>query len=505
MIKVLSIAIVGIEGRLVEVEVDIKPGLSSFNIVGLAGKAIQESRNRVAAAIRNSGFDMPTQRITVNLAPAGLIKNETYYDLPIAVCILLSSGQIKADVTQSVFWGELSLDGLTRESNGALVVADSSKHLNIKDLFIPKINAIEAGIIAGINIRPVEKLSDVFQHFHDNEILKFKYNSKKNSILQNQNNDFKYLKGQATAKRILEIAAAGGHNVLFSGTPGAGKTFIARAANTILPSMSMEERIEVTKIHSIAGLLNPNHLITERPFRNPHHTISHIALVGGGTIPRPGEITLAHRGILFLDEFNEFGPRTLEVLRQPLEDRIVNITRVSGVMTFPANFMLIAAMNPCKCGYYGDDLKECICRPYDLEKYQKKISGPILDRFDLQLLVPRVTKEEMLDHQEKESSAVIRGRVEQARAFQKQRMIELGIDGPNCNSELNNRDLKNTLNLNRSGLKIINDAIDILKISARSYFRLLKVSRTIADLAGSEEVQACHIEEAISYRISERG
>ncbi|MEI7579566.1 MAG: YifB family Mg chelatase-like AAA ATPase [bacterium] len=501
--KIYSIALVGIDGQLVEVEVDIKLGLQAFNIVGLAGKAVQEAKDRVAAAIRNSGFQMPTQRITVNLAPANLIKNETSYDLPIAVGILLCSGQLQGDLDSSVFWGELSLDGDTRGCNGALIIADSSKKFNFKHIFLPKFNALEAGITAGIEVHPVKNLSEIVDYFQKKIDLKYVASlDKADEIRYEENYDFKLIKGQLIAKRILEIAASGGHNVLFSGPPGSGKTLLARSVLNILPPLSYQERVEVTKIHSISGLLAGNDLIKLRPFRNPHHTISYAAMVGGGTIPRPGEISLASRGVLFLDEFNEFGPRTLEALRQPLEDRIVNISRASGMMTFPANFILITAMNPCKCGFLGDVEKPCSCSSMDLDKYRKRISGPILDRIDLQLNVMRVTKSEFSNHQQLEASEEVRKRVVSARDFQLSRLNKSQITNIFFNAELTNNALRKTLNLSKKASETINNAVDILHLSARGYFRILKVARTIADLDQSEIVKQMHLEEAISYRNS---
>jgi len=500
--KVHSMSITGLEAEVVEIEVDIRPGLQKFQIVGLAGRAVQESRNRVSAALRNSGFKMPTRQITVNLAPANLIKNETFYDLAIAIGILLSSSQVKDISDKNLFWGELSLDGQLKSTYGALVVTDGAVKLGFDSLFLSKENSFEAGIVTGINVYGANNISEVVGHLKGHKIQATKIEEGSTKKMNAYIYDFNLVKGQQQAKRAMEIAAAGGHNILMTGTPGSGKTFLSRCLASILPDMTFEEKIDITKIHSVAGFLREPKLIETRPFRNPHHTSSHVALVGGGSKPRPGEISLAHRGILFLDEFNEFSNKSIEALRQPMEDRVVNISRAAGVMVFPANFMLVAAMNPCKCGYLGSNDRDCTCSSFDLEKYQRKISGPIIDRIDLQLNIQRVSRDDLLSKNRGESSSEIKQRVNKARQFQIKRLKSLDIVGIKTNATLSNTLIKKSVNLSRESLNLISKAVEKLKLSARAYFRTLKVARTIADLSNKEKVGAEEIAEALSYRLS---
>ncbi len=523
--KVTTLALSGLDANKVSVEVDIRNGLFAINIVGLAGKAVQESKERVFTAIKNSGFEMPMRRITINLSPADLIKNSSSFDLPIAVALLVATNQIKVDIVKSIIWGELSLEGETLESRGALTIADYTKTAGYENLFLPKINAGEAEIVAGIKIIGVDKLSTLGSIGSTGTILKIQPEKQNVSeeidekeklprkgresagigagnIAGIKNNfDFAFMRGQSSVKRVAEIAAAGGHNLLLNGVPGSGKTFLGKCIAGILPTMEYQEMIEVTKIHSISGLLKTRGLINQRPFRSPHHTSSRISLIGGGTKLRPGEITLSHRGVLFLDEFNEFDSLTLESLRQPLEDKEVVISRASGVVAYPANFMLVAAMNPCKCGYYGDTENTCVCTPYDIQRFRRKLSGPIVDRIDLQTYVNKVSSSELLSDDLSEESWRIRLRVEKARKRQLLRFSKLGIRGVYANADLNQEQLKKSLYLSTEGRSLLGSVIEKLGISARGYFRLLKVSRTIADIEGSEDVKKSHIVEAISYRI----
>jgi magnesium chelatase family protein len=500
--KIKTLGLIGLLANEITVEVDINNGLFNFNIVGLAGKSVQESKERVFSAIRNSGFEMPMKRITVNLSPADITKNSSSFDLPIAVAILKATNQIDVDIVNTVLWGDLSLEGNTLHSRGALAITDFAKSLGFKRIILPLINAQEAGIVSGIDICAISKLLDIkdLQGLCNTERI---YN--KNTVIcpkfKENEYDFSFVKGQQNLKRAFEIASAGGHNLLLNGVPGSGKTFISRCMTGILPGMQMEEIIEVTKIYSISGLLNNKGIVTQRPFRSPHHTSSHVALIGGGSIPKPGEITLAHRGVLFLDEFNEFEPRALESLRQPLEDKVVHISRASAVMEYPSNFMLIGAMNPCRCGFLGDDNRECTCTPYELEKYKRKTSGPILDRIDLQVFVKKVSKTELVKDSRGETSKVIRQRVVKARDIQLERINKLKKTNMFCNADLNNLQIEACVHLDTKAKSLITNVIDNLDLSARGYYRVLKLSRTIADLEGSDSVRESHIAEAVSYRL----
>lgn len=499
--KVFTISLLGLDGVLVEVEVDISPGLQTFQIVGMAGKSVQESKERVSAAIKHSGFMMPAKRIIVNLAPASLIKNDPFYDLPIAIAILKATNQINIDLSDSIFWGELSLDNKTRGCKGALVVADSVKKLGFSNFFLPHINANEAGMIAGINVFGIDSLKQlVVSLVGGQQITPFR------SSLDNSRNaiknriDMSQVKGQHQARRAVEIAAAGGHNILMTGVPGAGKTFIAKAMQSILPEMDIDEKIEVSKIHSVAGMLNEKGLIGNRPFRSPHHTSSQVSLIGGGAIPRPGEVSLAHRGVLFLDEFNEFQNIALEALRQPIEDSKVVIARASGVMTFPSDFILLAAMNPCKCGYFGDEDKECICTPAEIQRHSKKVSGPIMDRIDLQIHIKRIRNSELLDTMKGEGSKDIKARVEQARRTQSNRTERLKLHS-RTNASLGSKEVEQVVDLDDGSRKLMMLAVDKLRLSGRAYTRTLKVARTIADLGQRDNVSKTDLEEALSMRM----
>jgi magnesium chelatase family protein len=500
--KIYSCSVVGLTSELVEIESDLDGGFYKINIVGLPDTSISESKDRISSALKNSGLKLPRNKITINLAPADLKKEGTLFDLPMAICILVMSSQVKNDyLKDSIFVGELALDGRIRHINGALSVAIFVKENGYKNLFLPKCNAKEASLVDGINIYPCESLFQLVNHLNDIAYIKkqtfFNYDNYLNKRIDSSY-DFKYIKGQEFTKRALEISASGGHNVLLSGSPGSGKTFLSRATKTILPEMSKEEILEVSKIYSISGLLSSKKpLITERPFRSPHHSSSMVSLVGGGSYPRPGEISLAHRGILFLDEFPEFTRNSLESLRQPLEDGLITISRSKGTLEFPASFILIASLNPCPCGYLGDPIKKCICTPYQIVKYKNKISGPILDRIDMYINVPRVEFSKITSSDLAEESSVIRKRVNNARKIQYKRFKNLSIF---TNSEMLPSDINKFCLLDDEIMSFIKNAMSSLNLTARSYNRIIKISRTIADLDNNPNILSTHIAEALQYR-----
>jgi magnesium chelatase family protein len=498
--KVFSCAVVGLEGAIVEVEVDISRGLPSFTIVGLPDTAVQESRERVRAAIKNSSLQFPGTRLTVNLAPADLRKEGPAYDLPIALGILLANEQLWADLSSSLFIGELSLDGSVRHTNGVLPMAGAAKEHGFERVFVPAVDAPEASLIQGVEVIAVESLGQLamqLQGLEEMQPYQPDYNLEEEGPPEYAT-DMAHIKGQEHVKRALEVATSGAHNVLMTGPPGAGKTLLARAMPSILPSMSIDEALDVTKIYSVSGLLPPETpLIRHRPFRAPHHTISHAGLVGGGRWPRPGEISLSHHGVLFLDEIPEFGTRVLEVMRQPMEDKVVTISRAQGTLTFPANFTLVAAMNPCPCGFFGDPVKECTCSLSMVSRYQKRLSGPLLDRIDIHTDVPRVEYDKLTDDRLGEPSEMVRARVEKARRTQRQRFADSGLS---CNADMGPAEVREYCQVDEAGRSLLRAAMQQLQMSARAFHRVLKLARTIADLAGAENIETAHLAEAIQYR-----